>query len=69
MANKEITKLIREATRQSWIVVRGKSNHLRWESPNGGIVHTSSTPSDVRAVPNMVKDLQKHGFAEGKNVR
>jgi hypothetical protein len=62
--NKEISKLIREAQRQKWVIVKTKSNHIKWKSPLGGMVFSSCTPSDPHALRNIVDDLKKKGFVQ-----
>ena len=62
--NKELKLIIRKAEAQGWEVTQNKANHLRWESPVGGVVFTALTPSDWRAFKNILRDLKKYGFQE-----
>jgi hypothetical protein len=70
---KELKILIDEAYKQGWEVTITNSNHLRWRTPSGGIVFTSYSPSDTRALYRIRKDLKLNGFIElkrrGKHVK
>lgn len=60
---KELKKILKEARRQGWEVVERKTNHLAWYSPDGeSIVHTASSPSDPRSIPNALAALKKAGL-------
>jgi predicted RNA binding protein YcfA (HicA-like mRNA interferase family) len=61
---REIQALVKDAERQGWVVVTTKGNHLKWLSPLGGIVYSSSTPSDHRALANLRRDLRVYGLIE-----
>lgn len=60
--NKDITKLIREAKKQQWVIIKTKSNHIKWKSPKGQTVFSSCTPSDPKAIQNILDDLKRKGF-------
>ena len=60
---KELKRLRRMAERAGWNVDRTKKNHLRWRSPTGEMVITSSTPSDSRAIHSIKRDLRRAGMA------
>jgi hypothetical protein len=62
VSNKELGELVAEAEGQGWVVIRRVNNHLKWISPVGQTVFTSGTPSDVRAVKNIKRDLARFGF-------
>lgn len=62
--SKELKLIISKATSQGWEVTQNKANHLRWQSPEGGVVFTALTPSDWRAFKNILRDLRKYGFKE-----
>jgi hypothetical protein len=59
---KELKEIIREAERQGWRVE--KSGHgWRFYAPDKEhIVHAAATPSDRRAINNLVSDLRRYGF-------
>jgi predicted RNA binding protein YcfA (HicA-like mRNA interferase family) len=61
---KELNELIKQAEQQGWNVCRTNGNHMKWVSPLGGVVFTSSTPSDARAMKNIKRDLRVNGFIE-----
>ena len=65
-APKELKVLIERAKAQGWEVTKNNGNHLRWKSPTGASVFTAGTPSDWRAIKNIMRDLRKYGFAERK---
>lgn len=51
-----------EAIRQGWRIEKTARCHLKWRAPTGALVVTSSTPSDQRAVRNIVSDLKRGGL-------
>lgn len=63
-SKKEMHQLVRQAMLQGWIVTRTKGSHLKWTSPAGDIVISSSTPSDPRTIKNTKRDLRIRGFIE-----
>jgi biotin operon repressor len=60
--NKDLDKLIHQAKDQGWQIQIKRSGHYKWVSPSGRFVVSSSTPSDRRAVMNIVRDLKRYGF-------
>jgi biotin operon repressor len=60
--NKDLDKLIHQAKDQGWQIQIKRSGHYKWVSPSGRFVVSSSTPSDRRAVMNIVRDLRRYGF-------
>lgn len=67
MANKnEIKAIIRMAQAQGWVITKTNGGHLRWTAPTGGFVFTASTPSDNRAIKNIMRDLRAYGLTEIK---
>jgi predicted RNA binding protein YcfA (HicA-like mRNA interferase family) len=56
---KRIWTLFAYALVNGWAVARTKGGHLRFTKPGRPIVHTSSTPSDWRAVRNAVAMLAR----------
>lgn len=59
---KRFKELVREAERQGWVVTTTGGGHLKWTGPEGGLVFTPSTPSDVRALKNATADLRRNGL-------
>lgn len=56
-------KLMKEAENQGWRIVRTKSDHFKWFSPDGKTLAVSgSTTSDRRALKNHISTLRKGGF-------
>ena len=66
---KDVEQLVQSAEKQGWTVIQVKSGHRKWLSPNGGVVFTSFTPSDRKALFRIKKDLKLHGFIEVKTQR
>lgn len=59
-----IREIIAEARSQGWSVERTEGNHWRFVPParQFPIVYTSGTPSDFRAVKNLVSQLRRCGL-------
>lgn len=57
----DFRELAQEARAQGWRVEETRG-HLKWLGPNGGVVISSSTPSDRRAIKNHVALLRRWGF-------
>lgn len=56
--NKDVKKLIREAEEKGWRFESTKAGHIRAKHSDGvRMVFISGTPSDIRAVHNIRKDL------------
>lgn len=53
----------RLAASAGWRITRLGSGHLRWESPDGAVVITPSTPSCKRGVANAKARLRRAGLA------
>jgi predicted RNA binding protein YcfA (HicA-like mRNA interferase family) len=63
VAKKELKGLIREAEDQGWTVRRSKKGHLQFFAPDGEtIVTAAGTPSDHRAMANLISRLRRNGF-------
>jgi hypothetical protein len=62
LTNKELGELIADAEEQGWVVGRRTNGHLKWVSPKGEVVFSSSSPSDPRAVSNIKRDLFRYGL-------
>jgi hypothetical protein len=64
-SSKELNELIKQAEAQGWTIVKTNRSHIKWLSPvTNGVVFTSSTPSDGRALANIKRDLRVNGFIE-----
>lgn len=62
-AKKETKEIIREAENQGWTVRRTKKGHIQFFAPDGeNIVTAGGTPSDHRAIANLVAQLRRYGF-------
>jgi predicted RNA binding protein YcfA (HicA-like mRNA interferase family) len=59
---KEFKQVIKVAESKGWVVCLTKGGHLKWASPSGQIVFSASTPSDGRAVKNLISELRRHGI-------
>jgi predicted RNA binding protein YcfA (HicA-like mRNA interferase family) len=62
MLRKEVAELVRRARAHGWVVQKTRGGHLRWKSPDGKVVFSGSTPSDVRAVRNIRSSLRRMGL-------
>jgi predicted RNA binding protein YcfA (HicA-like mRNA interferase family) len=62
MVRKEVSDLVRRARERGWVVEKTRGGHLRWRSPEGKVVFSGSTPSDVRAVRNIRSLLRRMGL-------
>jgi hypothetical protein len=59
---KEFKQIVKIAESKGWVVQLTGGGHLKWTSPTGQIVFSASTPSDGRAVKNLVSELRRHGI-------
>lgn len=65
MANpqKEIKEIVKAAEEQGWRVKATKRGHLMFFAPDGiNKVTAGGTPSDYRALANLLSDLRRYGF-------
>lgn len=60
--NKELRQLILKATHHGWRVEKTNGGHLRWLSPSGFVYHSSSSPSDWRAIRKITQALKREGL-------
>lgn len=58
-SGKSLGMLFVYAANNGWLVMRTNGGHLRFTKPGRSIIHTSSTPSDRRAVHNAVAMLAR----------
>jgi len=62
-ARKELKEIVRAAETQGWRVEQRRGGHLFFYAPDGkNIVTSGSTPSDSRALRNLIAQLRRHGF-------
>lgn len=61
-ARKEYRPLVKKARKAGWVVELSGKNHLKFCPPKGSPVFTSNTPSDGRAIKNLVSLLRKRGL-------
>lgn len=65
MASKEIKRLVRDLELQGWRVELRKSGHYVAYAPDGEhMVTFASTPSDHRALRNILALLRRYGYKE-----
>lgn len=63
-ARKVLRPLLRELLAQGWSLSLTGSNHIRAMSPSGELVFMPLTPSDGRAIHNMLPQLRRAGFIQ-----
>lgn len=56
---KDARKVVREALREGFTLITGRK-HAKLRSPSGRIIALSSSPSDVNAAKNLVKQINSH---------
>jgi predicted RNA binding protein YcfA (HicA-like mRNA interferase family) len=64
-SNRKVTtlaELFKRLESEGWEIERRKAGHVRLTSPKGGVVFTSSSPSDFRALRNVERDLKRAGW-------
>lgn len=64
ISNKELSSLVKQATEQGWVVELTNGGHVKWQSPMGRFFFSAQTPSDIRALKNIKRDLRNNGFIE-----
>ena len=63
-AKKDFDQVLKKAKRQGFRIEKtGKGGKLKIYCPDGVMVFASATPSDSRAVRNLVADLRRHGYS------
>jgi hypothetical protein len=64
MAAKDFRNIVKEAERQGFRVEQLRSGHWRFVPPNPSkpMVHAAGTPSDRRAIDNLLGQLRRSGF-------
>jgi hypothetical protein len=62
IGNKDLAKIMREVSKAGWTIERRANNHIKVIAPDGGFTFISATPSDIRAIPRIVRDLRKMGL-------
>ena len=55
----DLKQVLRQAQAHGWRVQPTRGGHWRLRHPGGGIVVTSSTPSDHRALANFKAQLRR----------
>jgi len=60
--SKELRELRRTAELAGWRVEDRKAGHLKWISPDGAVVFSSSTPSCRRGMLNHLAALRRAGL-------
>lgn len=61
---KEIKRLVAQAESQGWRVEPTRGGHLKWMPPDRSqsFVISAATPSDHRALKNIISHLRQRGF-------
>ena len=62
MRSKELKRIIALAIRQGYSVELRNNGHYKFTAPTGRFIFTSGTPSDRRAIKNILADLKKLGL-------
>ena len=62
MRSKELKRVIALAIRQGYSVELRNNGHYKFTAPTGKFIFTSGTPSDRRAIKNILADLKKLGL-------
>ena len=55
--DREVRRLVRDLEANGWRVKQGR--HLKLVAPTGKVVSISCTPSDKRAMQNILSDCRK----------
>lgn len=63
-ARKVLRPLLRDLIAQGWTLSLTGGGHIRAVSPTGDAVFMPLTPSDGRAIHNMLPRLRRAGFTE-----
>lgn len=58
-AYRNLAKLARSA---GWTITLTRSNHLRWQAPDGAVVYTASTPSRAGGYRNAIAGFRRAGL-------
>jgi predicted RNA binding protein YcfA (HicA-like mRNA interferase family) len=60
---KELKEIVKSAEKQGWRVKKTKKGHLMFYAPDGiNKLTTGSTPSEHRAINNLLASLRRYGF-------
>ncbi|MEX0755714.1 MAG: hypothetical protein WD556_11455 [Actinomycetota bacterium] len=61
---KDLKEVFREAERQGWKVTQTPGGHWKLvpPDPSKDIVHTGKTPSDHKALANVIAQMRRSGF-------
>jgi hypothetical protein len=59
MSTKEMRSLIRLAIKRGYNVEMRHNGHYKFTAPTGKFFFTSSTPSDRRALDNILSDMKR----------
>jgi len=58
----ELKNIIRLAEKQGWVISLTKGGHLKWTRSDGAFFFSASTPSDSRALKNIMKELRNRNL-------
>jgi predicted RNA binding protein YcfA (HicA-like mRNA interferase family) len=63
MRSREARDVCNKAKKQGWSIGKTRNGHLKLRPPNKNIVIIGpSTPSDWRAVKNLIAHMKRNGF-------
>jgi hypothetical protein len=65
-SRKELKQLKEQAQAQGWEVTETRNGHLCWKAPDGGLMYSSSTPSDPGGTRCHIARMKRHGFIKKK---
>lgn len=60
--NKDLKELLIRVRGQGGVISFRTNNHIKVVMPNNKVVFMSRTPSDIRALPRIVKDFKSIGY-------
>ena len=63
---KDLNKIVKTAEKQGWDIKITGGGHLKWTGPEGQIVFSARTPSDHRAIQNIIHELKIRGYEPPK---
>ena len=62
-SNSDFRNILDAAKSQGWKALKTGRGHYKFMSPNGkDMVHTSGSPSDMRAIKNLTARLRQRGL-------
>ena len=62
MSRREMRQLLRRVEKQGFATENTNGGHLKITSPEGKSIFASSSPSDGRAIKNLIAQLRRVGY-------